>query len=57
VLVQLRADVDRRVLDRIEEHLRDARLLDVDKVRLEHALGRFEALRADFDRSAVGQLF
>ena len=44
VLVQLGADVDRRRLDRLEEHLCDARLLDVDQVRLEHTLGSFEAL-------------
>lgn len=56
MLVQVRAYVDRRVLDRFEEHLGDARLLDVDQVRLEHALGSFEALRTNFDRAAVGQL-
>ena len=31
-------------------------LLDVDEVRLEHALGCFEALGADLDCSAVGEL-
>jgi hypothetical protein len=30
MLVQLRADADRHALDRLEEHLCDARLLDVD---------------------------
>ena len=56
VLVQLRAYVDRGVLDRFEEHLGDARLLDVDQVRLEHALGSLEAFRTNFDRATVGQL-
>ena len=56
VLVQVRAYVDCGVLDRFEEHLGDARLLDVDQVRLEHALGSLEALRTNFDRATVGQL-
>ena len=34
----------------------DTGLLDVDEVRLEHALGRLEALRADLDDTAVGEL-
>lgn len=34
----------------------DTGLLDVDEVRLEHALGRLEALRADLDDAAVGKL-
>jgi hypothetical protein len=32
MFVQLRADVDRRALGRLKEHLRDARLLDVVQV-------------------------
>jgi hypothetical protein len=40
-----------------EEHLRDARLLDVDQMRLEHALGRLEAFGTNFDQSAIGQLY
>ena len=43
-------------LGRLEEHLRDAWLLDVDQVWLEHALGRLEPLRADLDHSAIGKL-
>lgn len=31
-------------------------LLDVDEVRLEHAFGGFEALGANLDCSAVGEL-
>lgn len=53
MLVQFRADVDGRVLDRLEEHLRDARLFDVDEMRLEHALRRLKALRADLDHPAI----
>lgn len=30
-----------------------ARLVDIDKVRLEHALGCLESFRANFDRSPV----
>jgi hypothetical protein len=42
VLVQLHTDVERRFLDCLGEHLRDARLLDVDQVWLEDALRRLE---------------
>ena len=56
MLVQLRADVDGRILDRLEKHLCDARLFNVDEMRLEHTLGRLKALGADLDHSAVRQL-
>jgi hypothetical protein len=52
VLLQLRADVDRRTLDRLES----AQLLDIDWVWLGQALGRLELFRADLDRSAIGKL-
>jgi hypothetical protein len=54
VLIELGADVDGGGLDRLEEHLRYARLLDVDEVRLEHALRRLITLRTDLDRAPVG---
>ena len=53
MLVELGADVDGRGLDRLEEHLCDARLLDVDEVRLEHAFWRLEPLGPDSDDAAV----
>lgn len=34
-----------------------ARLLDVDKMGLEHTFGRLEALGADFDRPAIWELW
>ena len=46
VLVQLGMDVDRCRPDRLEEHLRDAWLLDVDQVRLKLTLGRLEAAQS-----------
>ena len=56
MLVQLRADVDSRALDRLEKHLCDARLFEIYEMRLEHALGRLEALGANLDNSAVRKL-
>ena len=56
VFVELGADVDGCGLDRLEEHLCDAGLLDVDEVRLEHALGGFEPLGSDFDYTPVRKL-
>jgi len=40
-------------LDGIEEELRDARLLDVDKMRLEQTFGRLEPLATDSDDAAI----
>ena len=56
MLVQLRAQVHRRGLDRVKQQLGHARLLDIDQVWLEHALGPLEALRGDLDHSPVRQL-
>lgn len=53
VLVEVGPDIDRGGLDRVEEHLGHARLLDVDQVRLEHAFRRLEPLRANLDDAAV----
>jgi hypothetical protein len=40
-------------LDGIEQELRDARLLDVDKMRLEQTFGRLEPLATDSDDAAI----
>jgi hypothetical protein len=56
MLVEFRADVDGSGLNRLEEHLGDPRLLDVDEMRLEHTLGCLEALRSDLDCPAIGEL-
>lgn len=47
---------DTRGLNRIKELLRDAWLLDVDEVRLEETLGRFESFATNADCPSVGQL-
>jgi hypothetical protein len=52
----LSEEAERTDLNGLQEHFSHARLLDVDEVRLEHALGRLEALRADFDDAAVREL-
>lgn len=38
------------------ERTGNTRLLDVDEMRLEHALGRLEPLRANLDDTPVGEL-
>ena len=57
MLVQFRTDIDRSILNGLEEHFCDPRLLDVDQVRLEHAFWRFEPLGADLDDTAVRELY
>jgi hypothetical protein len=42
-------------LDGVEEEFGDARLFDVDEVRLEEAFGRFETLAADTNYTAIGE--
>jgi hypothetical protein len=41
-------------MGRSELRTGDTGLFDIDKVRLEHALGRLEAFRANFDHPTVG---
>jgi hypothetical protein len=57
VLVELLTGVDGSGLDGAKEELSHTWLLDVDEVGLEHALRSFESFRADFDDSAVGELW
>lgn len=56
MLVEISADIDGGGLDGLEEHFGDARLFDVDEVRLEHAFGGEETFGANFDCAAVGEL-
>jgi hypothetical protein len=56
VLVEVGSDIDSGSLDRLEEHLGNTWLLDVDKVGLEHALGCFETLGTDFDNTTIRKL-
>lgn len=44
-------------LNNVEQQFAHADALDIDEVRLEKHFGRFEALTANFDHSAVGQLY
>lgn len=55
-MVEFLSSVDGRGLNRAKEKLGHARLLDIDEMRLEHALGCFEPFRADLDDPSVRKL-
>ena len=56
MVVELGARVNVGVLDGLEQQGRHSGRVDVDAARLEESLRRLEALRADLDHTAVGEL-